>query len=327
MKHPVTDTKGWPACYGLAHDAADRICRVCPFIETCAKLCRTWAKRPSLSERLAELDEAAKVETDLGDDPHGYGKNVVELYCRIFRNQYGFPVHARARSSDKLWKIMERVQAFCEKEGFDLATYITAQMYYMKPWLESDRNPRKLTFQPNMLLGDNARRRHETYVRVTKRRFKQVTADTRESQSAIGTFIGFLRDDEEPIGSYFIAAAIADDPVEWDVAVDLAAPGKDWKALYLPDDRQTPGVRANRMELARKYGEANIRREAKRARLHAAWRVAARYEHGLPDRIGFTGEFTWDGLAVLLTRLFKGLGKYEHIDLQGVPGVEWGNAG
>jgi hypothetical protein len=271
----------------VSHGVIEELCARCPFEQACKRDTAYWTDTLSLTEALQKAERAFEGERQTED--------VARLYMDLCRKHYGrrFPPKAeeylrKGRGADCLIK----ANAACAAEDLDIALWIEASMVGMFAYAKHS----KWGFQPWMLVGDRARARYNIFIRkANRKRHVSVGAFDHKTKAALRERLAL---DESMVGSNYVAAYIADEPMTWKQASDMAEVSSEW---------------------VKKLGGRDLWRIIP---LQAAVDVAASYDPRLPDLIGFT-EFSWQELAVALSRIIDTPSQPE-LDLDDIPGVLYG---
>ncbi|KKM20128.1 hypothetical protein LCGC14_1648670 [marine sediment metagenome] len=293
-----------PTCYPVSYRAGALRCRDCTLRKACFDAAARWATRPSLSEALADVEKNASVR----------GQNIVEVYRRLYEKHFDrrITIPATVRNTS----IFKQVVKLCEEEHVDLRTWITAQMHGMKMWLESEEaNPRRIGFMVNMLVGANARKRYNTYIRWATKRYGQAIESSFDSFTVEGQFRAGITGEDERLGAYICGLTIAGEKADLNEVIKEVAPTLDWYALFraIPlsvkscEDR---AALARASVLVHQHGEEFLKETKVLVRLRAAAAVAERYIHGLPV------------LARLCARSLA-RARAQTSNLEDVPGILW----
>lgn len=255
-------------------------------------------------------------------------RDPAELYDRLYARYIG-PVRQSAKRSSRALRSILAAEKFCEENGLDLPMYIAAQMDALAAWSKTfvprgRRSP--IGFQPTMLMGAKAAARYNQYLRRADRRFHrtdEATVDSPEKRMR-----ETLYESELSVGAYYVAAALAGDPVTWEAACEAARPGFAWYALETRGVSPRREVRQQAVEISQRFDPEWITLVRRAARLYAASAIADRYRSGLSTHIGLRREFTWATFADLLVRVFSGAGSRQRTRtspsmVSHVPGCLW----
>ena len=181
----------------------------------------------------------------------------------------------------------------------------------------------RLGFQVNMLLGDRAHERYEyDRQRVTKR-FHSTRAYALDADTTLGGLVLELYESEFEVGDYFIAAAVAGDPVTWEAAAERNAPSARWKIInqVKREGKHDKGY----VKLIARITKETVERCWRLAVLRAAEAVANKQRPYLADYIAVRGEFRWEDLAAMLVRAFGTRRQSGRVELPTALGeLQWG---
>ena len=284
---------------------------------------QTTPRHKSLTQLCIELEDALKTPK---------ASDFFSVYSRVYQQHFARAPNVSLASSPRAAKAFKWVREFCEPEGIDPAMWITAQMHGLKKWLnDPERNKRKIGFMPTMLAGENAKKRYNVYVRMAQARYKRASCDTFDTQTDEGILLAELTGAEERIGEYYVRSMILGREPTLEDAVEHAAPGASWISVFLDIDPEKELMEFFKYatRLKRRFGEDRLARFKEAATIHAAFNVAERFGHGLPDWIGIADgvEFQWKALARLLYRLKPEAKQREKVtNMSGVPGFLWGGS-
>lgn len=247
-----------PPCFGAIR-RGDVLCRRCKVTASCKKLQGVFAAFDSLSQAAfkarAVVDPVSAVDKD--------GDYILwDVYRKCYRVAYvRYPSN---RSRPRVVLTLVQVDRFCRKSRYDLAIYVLSNMMALKESLLRVNR----TFQPNMLLGDNAEMRYRAYAARCLDKYGALSA-TVVSSDSVRRFKEFV-DVEVGVGSVMVNRP--------GVSLKEAAEVED-----VTDDWKKAAVSAAQLLEA--------------ARLEAARSVAASRIPGLAARIGVRGAFDWAAMA------------------------------
>ena len=129
------------------------------------------------------------------------------LYYQLYEKHFGKKLYA---SRAHIASCMYRVEKFCASQGYDLATYVAAQMHGCRDIVATlRRGGRLLGFQPNMLLGGSAMRRYAMYAHAGQQRFRQTGVEVFSSATVSGRQYEILLGEEMERGEEFYGAGKA----------------------------------------------------------------------------------------------------------------------
>lgn len=255
---------------------------------------------PCLSQRILDLQAEADAE------PEAIGR----LYDKLFLKHFGFPSPRRASTRANI--AFGRVFAWCTRHGVRIADYIAANMLLLKPRLG------RHTFQPLMLSGERAERRYNGVLGRANRRFQSGSMRVFDDRE---TWLGRLRAavcvSEQDVAEVYVEVNLAGEELSWADAAGMVETTDEWRQF------QRRGLAFH--DLIVRYGIVAAEREALLASLRAAWAVAERLEHGLPDKIAYH-RFSWPAFVRLLRYLGFAPKRTEQVLVPlCVGGSQWGN--
>jgi hypothetical protein len=284
-------------------------------------LAQTTTPHKSLTQLCVEFEDALRTPE---------GSDIDSLYIRLYQQHFGStPRHAKAT---QYRDVLKWVQKFCVSEGIDPAMWITAQMHGLKAWFRhQQKKSKKIVFLPTMLRGVKAKARYNIYTRMAQRQYRRVAADSFDEWTDEGALLARLTGVEEQIGDYYVRVTMQGGTPTLEDAVDHVSLDMYWASVFL-DIKAEKGLMQffkHRTLLRRRFGADRLKQLKQVARIRAAFNVAERFCHGLPDSIGVAEgvEVEWKALARLLCRLKPEVKQREKVvDMDSVSGVLWGGS-
>lgn len=307
-----------PTCFGFGF-GEDRICAACAYRESCRPLTVEWASHKSLMEQLVEAEEAV---VSVLKSP-----SVEALYARLYEKHYGRAPTRKSMATTRSRNAFEHVRKLVESEGVDPALYVTANMHGMAAWLEEQKRIGRanVSFQPNMLSGENAYRRYVVYCRRARKQAYGADVEAMDGLTYLGDLINEIAADEERIGHYYVVSWISDDRITWVEAAMEAEPEAAWMSTdptFMRSGYAYPKKYAD--SLSWRFGMDGVRQIKKVARLRAAVAVANLMTPGLADQLGCHTRFRWRAFAELMAMLFPKVEREELSELLKQIGCFWG---
>lgn len=277
MQRQPVPSDGRPYCYGFDFERTHATCRVCPYAGACSKVSARWDDRLSISKALVQAEAALH-------PAHGLDLDVEmpELYARVYELYFGRrPVMASVQSPSRA-SILSRLRVFCIREDIDVTFWIAANMAAMQQACKTGRvGAMRSGFQPNMLVGEGARRRYN--IAITKlSKLRRVVVEELLLKYSRARVQHKLVACEQSVGEMYVASWVIGKPMTWLEARRAVKTSLEWRGMQ---------------------------RDSALARyvmLQAAFYVVSRYKVGLADYVGLQGEFSWEALARLMRDVFGG---------------------
>lgn len=288
-----------PSCCGSGPQE-NHLCAPCAFQGLCLDACKKLADYQSLSQWLHSL---------FAHESESFRSMFVRLYAEHFGHEPDTWFH-----QDPEWgKVLKQVAFMCHGKRVDPEVYLSAQFHGL---LQGDR-VRKIGLKPSMLLGDNAKRRYNIYIHVSRRRYHRTEADAFFARTRAGKLCRAFYDDEVEVALCYVRGVLVDGKIEdgqWEEALTLCQCSPAWCEVSACSD--LPGWDGEYSPRVRKLCYV-------RAKAAASVAVANSLRFGFADQVGFMGEFSWTKFAALALRLFGRTESREraHVD---APGIGWG---
>jgi hypothetical protein len=311
---PLSKGKPLP-CAFPSYRQGSRRCGECVSAQQCKNSKERWANLPSLSERAAALEQTFEPDPD---------EDILQTYRRIHVQMFGW--HPPIKRTPKNEVIFAQVQKLCADEGISVELYIRAQMHSMSYWLQDPkRNKKNLAFVPRMLTFKKARHMYNAYIHFRYREYRNVDRPAFSAETYEGKLRSFAYEDELSIGLDYTHGLYSGLAPDFNAIMKAESPSSSWWALIGWKEMEIPANRKHARTLHERlmtlYKEEWILRVRDLLRIRAACEVAETFRHGLADRIGFKGDFSWDAFAKLIRQAVIGREPAPCEDIEDVPGI------
>jgi hypothetical protein len=294
-----------------------RRCAECVSAQQCKTARERWDNLPSLSERTAALEKTFEPPPN---------EDILQTYRRVHLQIFGN--RSWTKPTKKNEATFEKVRKLCVDEGIDVELYIRAQMHGLSYWLNDPKqNKKKIGFMPTMMLGAKARHRYNAYLYFRYREYRNVDRPAFSAETWEGKLLSTAYEDELSIGLdythglYSGLAVDFADVVKQEYATSMWWALIGWKDVGIPDHKDHAGLLHQKLIIS--HGEEWILRAREFLRVRAACEVAETFKHGLSDRVGFKGDFSWDAFAKMIKRVVVRREPRPHADLSDVPGIAY----